>query len=121
MVKQERRAYLDAIRARYRCVGKAGKSAIPNEFCAVCGYHRKYALRLLGARHERGNQVASKPDPAQARAGRSVAHDLDGIRPVVPQMAQGGIAVMIATLRGELPPAVGRHARHAGHHLGGNH
>ena len=64
MGKQERRAYLEAIRARYRRANKAGKSAILNEFCAVCGYHRKYALRLLGARHKRGNRVAGKPGPA---------------------------------------------------------
>jgi hypothetical protein len=48
MGKQERRACLDAIRARYRRAKKAGKTAILDEFCAVCGYHRKYALRLLG-------------------------------------------------------------------------
>ena len=54
MGKQERHAYLEAIRARYRRASKAGKSAILNEFCAVCGYHRKYALRLLSAKHKRG-------------------------------------------------------------------
>lgn len=47
MGKQERRAYLDAIRARYRRASKTGKGTILDEFCAVCGYHRKYALRLL--------------------------------------------------------------------------
>ncbi len=63
MGKRERRAYLDAIRARYRRAPKAGKTAILNEFCAVCGYHRKYALRLLG-NHKRGSKVAHKPGPA---------------------------------------------------------
>lgn len=63
MGKQERRAYLEAIRARYRRVKKAGKSAILNEFCAVCGYHRKYALRLLGAPFRRAKKPASKPGP----------------------------------------------------------
>ena len=63
MGKQERHAYLEAIRTRYRRAGKAGKSAILNEFCAVCGYHRKYALRLLSAKHKRGKQVARKPGP----------------------------------------------------------
>ena len=63
MGKRERRAYLEAIRARYRRVHKAGKTAILNEFCAVCGYHRKYALRLLG-KHKRGNKAAHKPGPA---------------------------------------------------------
>ena len=62
MGKQARRAYLEAIRTRYRRAAKAGKTAILNEFCAVCGYHRKYALRLLGQR-KRGNKAARPPGP----------------------------------------------------------
>src|SRR3989338_2937607 len=64
MGKQERRAYLEAIRVRYRRARKAGKTAILNEFCAVCGYHRKYALRLLAAQHNRSKKMARKPGPA---------------------------------------------------------
>ena len=62
MGKRERRTYLEAIRARYRRASKAGKTAILNEFCAVCGYHRKYALRLLGKRN-RSNKTSHKPGP----------------------------------------------------------
>ena len=47
MGKNERQAYLKAIRSRYRRAGKKAKVAILDEFCAVCGYHRKYAIRLL--------------------------------------------------------------------------
>ena len=50
MGKNERQAYLKAIRTRYRRVGKEAKVAILDEFCAVCGYHRKYAIRLLNER-----------------------------------------------------------------------
>lgn len=39
MARQERRACLEAIWIRYRRAGKASKSAILDEFCAVCGYH----------------------------------------------------------------------------------
>lgn len=63
MGKRERRAYLEAIRVRYRRASKASKTAILNEFCAVCGYHRKYALRLLGKRN-RSNKTHHKPGPA---------------------------------------------------------
>ena len=63
MGKRERRAYLEAIRVRYRRASKVSKTAILDEFCAVCGYHRKYALRLLGKR-KRGNKTAHKPGPA---------------------------------------------------------
>lgn len=47
MGKGERKAYLAAIRGRYRKANRAQKSKILDEFCAVCGYHRKYALRRL--------------------------------------------------------------------------
>lgn len=50
MGKNERQAYLKAIRTRYRRAGKKAKSAILDEFCAVCGYQRKYAIRLLNRR-----------------------------------------------------------------------
>jgi hypothetical protein len=45
---KERRIYLVAIRRRYRQASKRTKAAILDEFCAVCDYHRKYAIRLLG-------------------------------------------------------------------------
>jgi hypothetical protein len=64
MGKRERRAYLDAIRGRYRRAKKAGKTAILNEFCAVCGYHRKYALRLLAAPFRRKKKSPQKPGPS---------------------------------------------------------
>ena len=48
MGKREKRAYLEAIRGRYSKSGRAGKAAILDEFCAVCGFNRKYAIRLLG-------------------------------------------------------------------------
>lgn len=50
MGKNERQAYLKAIRSRYLRVGKKAKVTILCKFCAVCGYHRKYAIRLLNQR-----------------------------------------------------------------------
>jgi hypothetical protein len=50
MGKSERQAYLKAIRSRYCRAGKKAKVTILDEFCAVCGYHRKYAIRLLNQR-----------------------------------------------------------------------
>jgi hypothetical protein len=63
MGKQERHAYLEAIRTRYRRARKTGKTAILNEFCVVCGYHRKYALRLLHSTGKRGKPAVRKPGP----------------------------------------------------------
>ena len=47
MVLQSRRKYLAAIRNRYRKASRKEKSVILGEFCATCGYNRKYAIRLL--------------------------------------------------------------------------
>ena len=64
MSKTEKRAYLDAIRSRYRRAKRADKSKILDEFCAVCGYHRKYALRRL-------NQASQRTEPRKpGRASR---------------------------------------------------
>jgi integrase-like protein len=42
-----RRVYLETIRSRYRKSTRKEKSKILDEFCAVCGYERKYAIRIL--------------------------------------------------------------------------
>jgi hypothetical protein len=48
MGPKSRREWLEAIGPRYRKACKKGKGKILDEFCAVCGYERKYAIRLLG-------------------------------------------------------------------------
>jgi len=47
--------YLAAIRDRYHNASKADKTIILDEFCTVCGYHRKYAIRRLNASHRADN------------------------------------------------------------------
>jgi hypothetical protein len=47
MSPQSKKAYLEAIRTRYVKGKKTLKSKMLDEFCAVCGYHRKHAVRLL--------------------------------------------------------------------------
>lgn len=49
MVNQSRQEYLARIKDRYRHANRKGKARILDEFCAVCGHHRKHAIRLLGA------------------------------------------------------------------------
>jgi hypothetical protein len=63
MGKNERQAYLKAIRARYQRASKKSKTGILDEFCAVCGYHRKYAIRLLNQRRrtQRRRRPGRKP------------------------------------------------------------
>lgn len=47
MVQQSKKEYLEAIRWRYQKACRAGKTRILDEFCQICGHHRKHALRLL--------------------------------------------------------------------------
>lgn len=47
MSRKSKHEYLLSIRDRYRRVGRRFKSKILDEFCAVCGYGRKYAIQLL--------------------------------------------------------------------------
>jgi transposase InsO family protein len=48
MSKAAKVQYLGRIHERYRRAGREHKGKILDEFCAVCGHHRKSALRLLG-------------------------------------------------------------------------
>src|SRR3989304_3985189 len=47
MSKKSKREYLKTIYPRYHNASKELKKQILDEFCQVCGYHRKYAIRLL--------------------------------------------------------------------------
>ena len=62
MVLQSRSEYLEAIRKRYRKASRKEKSVILGEFCATCGYNRKYAIRLL--RKPVAKDASRKPGPA---------------------------------------------------------
>lgn len=63
MTKEARKAYLSAIRKRYRESDRGAKTRILDEFCEVCGYARKYAIRVL-------NRPARGPTRSRKRPGR---------------------------------------------------
>jgi hypothetical protein len=48
MSQRSKRELTEAIRPRYLKADKSSKEQILNEFVAATGYHRKYAIRLLG-------------------------------------------------------------------------
>jgi hypothetical protein len=52
--------YLKAIYTRYRKASKEIRALILNEFCQVCGYNRKYAIRLLNGPAPRKSTVLRK-------------------------------------------------------------
>lgn len=69
-----RREYLRTIHSRYRRSSDEKKGAILDEFCTVCDYHRKYAIRLLNR-----PCPAAHPGPRRSRGpsyGRAVIQAL---------------------------------------------
>ena len=60
MSQKSKREYLLAIWGRYQRVGRRFKSKILDEFCAVCGYTRKYAITLL---NRKPRARCKKPGP----------------------------------------------------------
>jgi hypothetical protein len=53
MSQLSRRDYIALMRGRYRRAGRLRRIALLNETCEVCGYERKYAIKLLTGNVER--------------------------------------------------------------------
>lgn len=76
MTIQSKRDYLQAIRTRYRTAPKDTKSTILDEFCTICGYNRKYAIRRL---NKKPTQRQRKPGPQPQYRDTSVLQPLKRI------------------------------------------
>ena len=68
MSPRSKKEYLDVVHPRYKHASKKEKTAILDEFCQVCGYHRKHAIRLL-----RKYKRFTKPKPK--KKGRKPIYD----------------------------------------------
>jgi hypothetical protein len=64
MQPSSRKDYLRKIHSRYQAASRSERKRILDECCANCGYHRKYAIRLLN-----GAVPGSRPRPARRRRG----------------------------------------------------
>lgn len=73
MTIEARREYLEAIRLRYKNGTRREKSRILDEFCQVCGYNRKHAIRILKGG---GGRRSAKPGP-------KATYDLEVVRHLV--------------------------------------
>lgn len=71
MPKEVRKAYLEAIRERYKNARRNQKSIILSEFCSVCGYCRKYAIRALNGQVEPSGK---RRGPAKKYTPEVIAH-----------------------------------------------
>ena len=90
--RKSKREYLLAIWDRYQRVGRRFKSKILDEFCAVCGYTRKYAIGLL---KRKPRQRRKKPGPPRQYDG-SVLAPLKVIWRACEQMCSKRLKVALA-------------------------
>ena len=63
MGHNEKQEYLKALLARYKTGKRADKTKILDEFCAVCGLNRKYAIRMLNTPRRRPGLKKTGPKP----------------------------------------------------------
>ena len=61
MVSRSKKDYLARIKDRYRHARRKHKKVILDEFCAVCGHHRKHAIRLLNADGRKRHKKPGRP------------------------------------------------------------
>jgi len=53
MSPASKREYAESIKSRYHKANRDNKTKILDEFCSICGYNRKYAIRLLSDRRKK--------------------------------------------------------------------
>ena len=88
MGQHESLGYLEAIRNRHCRARCSNNDKILDEFCQVCGYQRKYAIRLLGI----------KPATSRQPPGRLLTIQSTGVaRGITPAMACNRSDVQQAT------------------------
>jgi hypothetical protein len=63
MTIQSKQEYFQAIKTRYRSASKQDKAYILDEFCSICCYNRKYAIRLLNNKKHRKKKIPPGPKP----------------------------------------------------------
>ncbi len=91
---------------RYRQASTGEKRCILDEFCANCGYHRKYAIRLL-------NGPPPGPRPVRTQRRRSVIYgpQLISILKAVWEAADYPWSMRLKALLPEWMPWIRRHFR----------
>jgi len=106
MSHSSRRDYLRRIYARYDRAGGAEKQRILDEFCANCGYHRKYAIRLLN-----GPLPSPKPERRRRRRGATYGARLVSILKAVWEAADYPWSARLKALLPEWMPWIRRRFR----------
>jgi hypothetical protein len=97
-----KREALARIHGRYQRAGRPHKTRILDEFCAICGYHRKAALRLLNR---------PLPTAPPARSGPKVIYDPAQVRPVLKAIWLASDQLCSKLLKAALPEWLQHHER----------
>jgi hypothetical protein len=79
MKTTSRKDYLQRIYQRYRRAASSKKRHILDEFCANCGYHRKYAIRLLNGPPPEAKPVRRARRPRRVSYGARVISILHAV------------------------------------------
>ena len=107
MKTTSRRDYLQKIYQRYRRARKDQKQHILDEFCTNCGYHRKYAIRLLN-----GAPPETQPERVQRRRRRvSYGAQVISILEAVWEAADYPWSLRLKALLPQWMPWIRRHFR----------
>lgn len=93
MSLQSKREYLGQIRLRYRRAGRLNKGRILDEYCLVCGYERKYAIKRL----------AADPQGVRRKPGRKARYNKELLLPALKQVWLASDQMCSKRLRAALP------------------
>jgi hypothetical protein len=69
MSARSRKEVLEQARWRYEKRGKEGRSRLLDEVCALCGYERKYASKVLGGKRAIAGRSGRQRGGSQALYG----------------------------------------------------
>lgn len=76
MSNSAKKEYLIELRKRYFTATKAEKSLILDELCTVCGFNRKYAIRIISKKQTFHNRKKGRPRKYQSQAILDFLKDL---------------------------------------------
>jgi Integrase core domain len=93
-----------AVAERYRAAGRLEKGRILDELCAVTGWHRKHAIRVLSSSEK---SVSPQPRPRRRTYGAPIRDALIALWEASDRLCGKRLVVMIPTLL----PALERHGR----------
>lgn len=97
-----KREYLARIHGRYQRAGRPHKQRLLDEFCAICGYHRKAALRLLNR---------PLPTGPPKRSGPKVCYEPAQVLPILKTVWLASDQLCSKLLKAALPQWLEHHQR----------